>query len=256
VAQAEADLNYQEAQSSNQVGQAEANLAAGQAQVKQALADLENANLNFKRLQGLYQQGVESAQTHDQAKTTFESNEARVEAARKQVAALEAAVRLAKSASDQVVARRSFLEASKHQWAGAVAQKEKAAVRLNYTEVRAPISGIVDVRAALAGEVVTPSQPIVTLLNPDDLWVRVDVEETYVDRVRLGDKLPVRFPSGTEREGTVFYRGVDADYATQRDVSRSKRDVKTFELRLRCDNRDRALAVGMTAYVPLPLLRR
>jgi HlyD family secretion protein len=44
---------------------------------------------------------------------------------------------------------------------------------------------------------------------------------------------------------------VDADYATQRDVSRTKRDIKTFEIRLRCDNRDRKLAVGMTAYVNL-----
>jgi HlyD family secretion protein len=46
---------------------------------------------------------------------------------------------------------------------------------------------------------------------------------------------------------------VDADYATQRDVSRTKRDIKTFEIRLRCDNGDRGLAVGMTAYVLMPL---
>jgi HlyD family secretion protein len=65
----------------------------------------------------------------------------------------------------------------------------------------------------------------------------------------------VRLPSGDEREGTVFYRGVDAGYATQRDVSRTKRDIKTFELRLRADNTDRRLAVGMTAYVVLPLTR-
>jgi len=39
-----------------------------------------------------------------------------------------------------------------------------------------------------------------------------------------------------------------------RDVGRTKRDIKTFEVRLRVDNRDRRLAVGMTAYVLLPLL--
>jgi HlyD family secretion protein len=102
--------------------------------------------------------------------------------------------------------------------------------------------------------VVTPGQAIVTVVNPDDLWVRVDVEETYIDRVRVGDTLTVRLPSGQEREGTVFFRGVDAGYATQRDVSRTKRDIKTFELRLRVDNGDRRLAVGMTAYVVLPLM--
>jgi HlyD family secretion protein len=115
------------------------------------------------------------------------------------------------------------------------------------------VSGIVDLRAALQGEVVNASQGIVTLIDPDQLWVRADVEESYIDRIRLGDVCTVRLPSGAERPGTVFFRGVDADYATQRDVSRSKRDIKTFEVRLRCDNHDRALAVGMTAYVALPL---
>jgi HlyD family secretion protein len=94
---------------------------------------------------------------------------------------------------------------------------------------------------------------VLTLIDPDDLWVRADVEETYIDRVRNGDRLTVRLPSGDEREGTVFYRGVDAGFATQRDVSRTKRDIKTFEVRLRVDNRDRRLAVGMTAYVLLPV---
>jgi len=110
----------------------------------------------------------------------------------------------------------------------------------------------VDVRAVREGEIVNPGQPVVTLINPDDLWIRADVEESYIDRVRLGDTLTVRLPSGVERPGTVFFRGLDAAFATQRDVSRTKRDIKTFEIRLRVDNRDRRLAVGMTAYVLLP----
>jgi HlyD family secretion protein len=249
VAQAEADLKYQEAQTSNQIRQAEANLAASEAQVVQGDADLENAKLNFERLQGLYQHGVESAQAHDQARTTFEASKAHTDALRKQVQAAQAAVALAQANADQVTARRAMLEASRHQWAAAGAQKDKAQVKLDYTEIRAPISGVVDVRAALQGEVVTPGQPIVTLLDPDNLWVRADVEETYIDRICLGQKLKVRLPSGAQREGIVFYRAVDADYATQRDVSRTKRDIKTFEIRVRLDNKDRVLATGMTAYV-------
>ena len=70
-----------------------------------------------------------------------------------------------------------------------------------------------------------------------------------------GDAFTVRLPSGDERQGTVFYRGADAGFATQRDVSRFKRDIKTFEVRLRVDNRDRRLAVGMTAYIDLVLAR-
>jgi len=149
--------------------------------------------------------------------------------------------------------RRSQLQANEHQQAAAQAQQARADVRLTYTELHAPIDGVVDVRAARIGEVVNPGQAVVTLLNPDDLWVRADVEESYIDRVKIGDTLAVRLPSGAERSGVVFYRGVDAAYATQRDVSRTKRDIKTFEVRLRLDNKDRALAVGMTAYVSLPV---
>jgi RND family efflux transporter MFP subunit len=192
------------------------------ADLAQAQADSENARLNYERIGGLYSNNVESIQTFDQARTAYNSTQARVESVSKQIQA-------------------------------AAAQKTKAGVYLGYTKIRAPTNGIVDTRAALQGEVVNPGQAIVTLINEDNLWVRADVEETYIDRIRLGDVLHVRLPSGTERSGTVYYRSVDADYATQRDVSRTKRDVKTFEIRLRCDNADRRLAVGMTAYVTLPL---
>ncbi len=253
VTGAEADLRFQEDQASNQVRQAEANLQAAQAQVAQGEADMENASLNFKRMEGLYRQGVESAQVFDQARTALDAVKARIESLRKQAQAAQAAVALAKAGADQVAARRAALEATTHQLAAAVAQKDKARIRLDYTEIRAPIDGFIDVRAALQGEVVSPGQAIVTLINPDDLWVRADVEETYIERIHLGEVFTVRLPSGARRPGVVFYRRMDADFATQRDVSRTKRDIKTFEIRLRCDNRDRSLAVGMTAYVSLPI---
>ncbi len=253
VAQAEAGLNYQEAQTSNQIRQAEATLAATEAQVKQAQAELESASLSFAREKDLYQRGADSKQVYDQARTAHDAARARLDSVEQQAQAAQAAVALARSNKEQIASRRAALEAMVHQKAAASAQRDKAAVRLDYTQVRAPMDGIVDTRAALQGEVVNPGQAIVTLINQDHLWVRADVEETYVDRIHLGDKLIIKLPSGVEREGTVFYRGVDADYATQRDVSRTKRDIKTFEIRLRCDNQDRRLALGMTAYVRLPL---
>jgi HlyD family secretion protein len=256
VAEAEADLKFQEAQTTNEISEAEANLAAAQAQVIQAQADLENADLVNKREEGLFQKGVDSRQTYDQTRTTFQADTARVDSLNKQVLAAEAAVAVAKASSEQTAARRAALQASAASLKAAKAQGEKADVRLAYTEIRAPIDGIVDTRVALQGEVVNPAQPVVTLLNPDDLWVRADVEESYIVRVKLGDHLSVRLPSGEQREGVVFFRGIDADYATQRDVSRTKRDIKTFQIKVRCDNHDRALAVGMTTYVTLPLAAR
>ena len=252
VSEAQAALRYQQMQTTEQIRQAESTLASTEAQQAAAAADLENAKLTFDRNTNLAKDGVTSPQELDQARTAYQAAQARVDALKRQADAQRAAVALARSNAEQNTVRASQLQANQHQLAAAAAQRAKADVRLAYTEVKAPIDGIVDVRAARAGEVVTAGQPIVTLINPDDLWVRADVEESYIDKIKLNDHLKVRLPSGDEIDGVVFFRGVDAGFATQRDVSRTKRDIKTFEIRLRCDNRDRRLAVGMTAYVLLP----
>ena len=253
VHESEAALRFQERQTVDQIRQAESTLASTESQVMAASADLENARLTFTRTENLSKQGVVSSQELDQSRTTRDAAQAKLEALKRQVEAQRAAVALARSTAEQTAMRRSQVITSQHQQAAANAQRTKADVRLAYTEVRAPINGFVDTRAVRIGEVVNPGQPIVTLIDPDDLWVRADVEESYIDRVRIGDTLTVRLPSGEERKGTVFYRGADASFATQRDVSRTKRDIKTFEVRLRVDNKDRRLAVGMTAYVLLPV---
>jgi len=253
VRESEAALRFQQRQMADQIAQAESTLASTEAQAKAAAADLENARLIYSRTQNLSRQGVISPQELDQARTASTAAQAKLDALNKQAEAQRATVAMARSNAEQVSLRRSQVQTNEHMQAAAAAQRTKADVRLKYTEIKAPTDGVVDVRAVREGEFVNPGQAIVTLINLDDLWVRVDVEESYIDRIRVGEKLTVRLPSGVEREGTVIYRGVDASFATQRDVSRTKRDIKTFEVRLRLDNADRRLAVGMTAYVTLPL---
>jgi HlyD family secretion protein len=247
-----AALRYQEQQTADQIKQAQANVATAIAQQEEATANLDIAKLSLGRSEAMLKAGAISNQDLDQARTNFAVATARVQATTKQVESARAALALAQSAAEQIAVRRGGLLAAQREKAAARAQTTKADVRLAYSEIRAPIAGIVDVAAARAGEIVSPGQAIVTLINPDDLWVRADVEESYIDRIKLGDSLTVRLPSGEERRGAVFYRGVDAGFATQRDVSRTKRDIKTFEIRIRLDNRDRRLATGMTAYVVLP----
>jgi hypothetical protein len=76
--------------------------------------------------------------------------------------------------------------------------------------------------------------------------------ETYSDRIRLGDRLKVRMPSGNTVTGEVIYKAAEGDFATQRDVSRRKRDIKTVSLKVRLDNSQRNLVPGMTAEVLVP----
>ena len=59
-------------------------------------------------------------------------------------------------------------------------------VRLAYTELRAPIDGIVDVRAARAGEFLNAGQPVLSLVDPDDLW--------RCAQLRPGDEVRLRRP--------------------------------------------------------------
>jgi HlyD family secretion protein len=218
-----------------QISAAEADVLAARAQLTEAEASLERAQQLLERTQSVVAAGGLTREAMDQASSGVEVAQARVEAARGRLAASEGAVAAARRQRD-----------------AAAAQVERAGIRLSYAEVRAPIPGIVNVRVGRPGEFVNVGQPLVTLVNPADFWVRADIEESYIESVRLGDKLTVRLPSGAELEGTVFYRGVDAEYATQRDVSRTKRDIRTFEVRLRVDNSDGRLALGMTAYVLLP----
>jgi HlyD family secretion protein len=253
VEEGEAAVRLQERQLEDQVKQAEAAVATAEAQRSAASADVDRAKLTLDRTRELYKQQLAPAQTMDEARTSYEGSLAKMESLARQVDSARAAVALARSNAEQVSVRKSQLAATQHQLAAVGAQRTKADVRLGFARVVAPVAGLVDVQPARQGEVVNAGQTLLTLIDPDDLWVRADIEETYIDRVRIGDTLTVRLPSGEERTGTVFYRRADASFATQRDVSRTKRDIKTFETRLRLDNKDRRLAVGMTVYVMLPL---
>jgi multidrug resistance efflux pump len=255
IAGSEAALRMDALQTASQVQQAEAAVAAADAARASAAADLDQARITFERNQRLLKEGVIAQEQFDVSRTAYEAQKAHVASLARQVDSTRAALATAQASAEQIALRRSQVQASRSQSAAAAAERRRADIRLAYTEVKAPIGGLVALRAARQGEVVAAGQPILTLVDPDDFWIRIDVEESYIDRIRVGDHLPVRLPSGAELQGTVFYRGVDAAFATQRDVSRTKRDVKAFEVRLRVDNRDRRLALGMTTYVPLTFSR-
>ena len=134
----------------------------------------------------------------------------------------------------------------------AQAAAAETATELGYTRISAPMDGIVSVRVAKQGEVVAQGSPIVIVVDVDHLWVRADVEESYIDSIQFGQTLRIRLPSGDVLQGKVFFKGVENDYATQRDVSRTKRDIKTFAIEVSLPNEGRRLFTGMTATVLLP----
>jgi HlyD family secretion protein len=244
------DLNDQQTLAS--LHQAEASLTATRSQLDQARATLWQTEVTYKRQQGLADQGVVPAQARDDAFAAFNVSQATVKTVEDQVKAAEAQVALALANRKQVAVQESVIAATRAGLAQAISQKNQAETQLGYTRVYAPLDGIVSVRVARQGEIVQPGGPIVTILDVDHLWVQADVEESYANQISFGQKLKVRIQSGDELEGTVFFKGVENDFATQRDVSRTKRDIKTFKIKLSIPNPGRRLFSGMTAYVLLP----
>jgi HlyD family secretion protein len=234
------------------VANAEARLESTRAQLAQAEANLEQIQTDHARTVSLAASGVASQQDKDRADAQLKAQQAAVKALQDQVRAAQADLNSAIARTHQATAAQRTVAATRAEMANAAAMQAEAQVRLGYTRVLAPVSGTVSVRAARQGEVVSPGQPIVTIVDLSDTWVRAAVPETYADRIGLGDVFKVRMPSGQVVPGKVFFKAVEGDFATQRDVSRRKRDIKTVVLKLRIDNPNELFVPGMTADVLVP----
>ena len=237
---------------SSDVANAEARVESTRAQLAQAEANLEQVKTDHDRTVALAASGVASQQDKDRADAQLKAQQAAVQALRDQVRAAQADLNSAIARTHQATAAQRTVAATRADMANAAALQAEAQVRLGYTRVLAPVSGTVSVRAAREGEVVSPGQPIVTIVDLHDTWVRAAVPETYADRIALGDVFNIRMPSGQVVPGKVFFKAVEGDFATQRDVSRRKRDIKTVVLKLRVENPNELFVPGMTADVLVP----
>jgi RND family efflux transporter MFP subunit len=148
--------------------QAEAQERQAEAQERQAKAALDDATPIYTRYQRLRDQ---SAISTDQ----FENERTAYDAARTALAVADSAVTVAKGVEG-------------------VAQSNEG-----FTTVRAPFDGVVTVKVAQIGDIVSPSTAggvgtftgIATVVDMDSLEVDVDVSENYIDRVRPGQKATI-----------------------------------------------------------------
>jgi multidrug resistance efflux pump len=254
-----ASLPAKLAQAEAQQQQAQAQVSQAHAQAQAAQATWDRAQAAFHRIQPLTAQGVMAPQDLDNATADLNAAQAgrvaaqaAVQAAERAQKAAAAAVADAQAQQRQLAVQRQQTTALEAAARGAEAAQAAAEARLGFTDILAPVDGIVTLRAARQGEVVNPGNPIVTIFQTSDTWVDADVEETYAAGVKIGQELELRLPSGKTLRGPVIYKAVEADFATQRDVSRTKRDIKTVRIRVRVPNPGGELPLGMTAWVLLP----
>lgn len=220
------------------VANALATLSASRAALAEAVANRTNQAALTGRTMALAATGVASAQDRDAAVEALKAARAREQAAKDQVAAAEAGLGAARARTLQATAAR--------------AQTAQAETRVGYTRILAPLSGKVTVLAAREGEVVGVGGPIATITDLSQTWVYAGIPETQADALQVGDPVTVRMPSGARVEGRLIVKSAEGDFATQRDVSRIKRDIKTVRLKLLIPNPGERYVPGMTAEVLIP----
>ncbi|KGI77131.1 efflux RND transporter periplasmic adaptor subunit [Oleiagrimonas soli] len=148
---------------SAQLHATEASAQAAQAQTLQTQAELRQADRDMARQNELVAQGLVSKQLAEQARTKVATLRAQLNAQRKQAKAAQAQVRVAQ-------------------------------VNYDYTVVRAPFTGVVTQKTAQVGEIIAPAAAgggftrtgVGTIVDMDSLEVDVDVNESYIGRVKAG----------------------------------------------------------------------
>jgi HlyD family secretion protein len=252
VTEANHNYSWTSNQTDASVSEAQARVISAKAQLEPAHAQLWRDQNDLQRMQQLFDKGEVSAQERDHAEAAVRISQANVTALEQGVNAYAATVDVARANQKQVPARKSAVSTMMAQMEQARASQAQMTTQLGYTKIYAPIDGIVSVRVAKQGEVVSIGAPIVVVIDINHLWVRASVEESYADAIKFGQKLTVVLPSGNKIEGTVFFKGAENEFATQRDVSRTKRDIKTFAIKVAVPNPEGRLFTGMTAIVLLP----
>jgi len=241
-----------EGETTSATASAAAQVKAAQATLAQAEANLAHQQADTSRTVALAAQGIMSAQAKEEAETSLQAAQAAVNTAKGNVAAAEAALKQAKAHEllTQVSARN--VDEMRDAAANAQALAQQARVEEGYAKVLSPISGKIDVWAARQGEVVAAGTPIVTIMDLTQTWVYAPLPETQADSVQLGDSLRVAMPSGETMYGKVIAKAAEGDFATQRDVNSMKRDIKTIQLKLLIPNQGEKFVPGMTAQVYIP----
>ena len=198
---------------------AEANLSAAQKEVDAAQARLRDAQAQhnlavqdlarFKQLvvkEEIPQQRYDTAVTAEQqAAAAVDSAQAGVQMAQSHVQQAEAQVAAARTAPQQVAITRSRAGAAEAQVQKYRSALEQAQLNLQYTTVRAPVSGIVSKRSVEPGQTVQPGQPLFAIVMIDDLWVTANYKETQLRDMHPGQpaKISVDAFGGKKYQGHV-----------------------------------------------------
>jgi HlyD family secretion protein len=210
---------------------------AAKQNVIDAKADLDQKTKDYQRYQALYEKDEISGQTRDQAATNVTRAKATYERAQEILNELVEGT------------RREELDVDRANVRQARENLRMSEIRLSYTILRAPFDGVVLVREAELGEVVSPGTPIITLADLDHIWLRVYLPETDLGKVRWGQTVNVRTDTypGKNYRGRVSVIASDAEFTPKSVQTEKERVTLVYRIKIDVENPNHELKPGMPA---------
>jgi len=160
----------------------EAIISQAQAEIAATDAETTRARDDQARYQKLVKSGAASAQNSEKADTDYKEAVAAGDQAR---AALTAAQRTL----DVIETQKLQTQAA---WQQAVAERDVAKLNLSYTELRAPIDGIVGNRSAQVGAYAQTGAQLISLVPARGLWIDANFKEDQIAGMRAGSPVTVK----------------------------------------------------------------
>jgi HlyD family secretion protein len=188
---------------------------AAEAAARAAATRADEARSDRERAATLFAGGAISQQALDRSAAALQVAEAALEQAEEQLALVREGPRV-----EAIVAQRAMVAQARANVARAEAAFANAAVF-------APFDGVVTVRHREPGEAVTPGAPVLTLLDPNDRWVRIYVREDQMGLVRLGQRARIVSDTYPDRvyAGEVVFIGSEAEF-TPRNIQTAEERIK------------------------------
>jgi len=152
-----------------------------QAAIASARAKLAFAQDNARRFRNLATTGAGSMEEHQQADTTLAQDQASLDSA-------EASLDAARRQLDVLRARRSATAATVK---ADEARLEQARLNLSYTQIRAPIDGMVGERSVQVGNYVGPGTTLMTVVPLDQVYIEANYRELDLLHVRGGQPVTI-----------------------------------------------------------------
>lgn len=196
-----------------------------------AQINYNDAENNYNREQSLYSAGAAPKQDLDNATTKLENAEASLSAAQQNL-----------DLTRQKVGPES-VEVAQAQVNQAQAGLKSIQSQIDDNVIKSPISGVVSAVNIHQGEITSGSQASVTIVDSSSIMAEVNVPDTMLSKIKVGQSIPVTIPSLSDKKltGTVDTITPNADSKTQQ-----------YLIKVRIPNSDASLTSGMYSKVSFP----